>query len=117
MSALTEVLAQIQRNLKDLKTRVDKIEPREMGVASKKNILDMLEVDTDAGTAQPVNGNLDVLGGVTGRTQGAVNVVTIDSNAIVQPGAPAATWPGMLWVDDDAVSAEGLQFGRSWMGF
>jgi len=98
VSALTEVIEQMQDDFKRLKARVDKIEPREIDDASKKNILDMLEVDTDAGTAQPVDGNLDILGGVTGRTQGAVNVVTIDSNAIVQNAEPGTMWSGQIWV-------------------
>jgi len=55
--------------------------------------------------------------GVTGRLSHAVMETTIDSRAVVQPGEPGTTWAGMLWLDDDAVSPEGLQFGRSWMGF
>lgn len=56
-------------------------------------------------------------GGVTGRISHAAMATTIDSNAVVQPGAPGVTWAGMLWLDDDEISPEGLQFGRSWMGF
>jgi len=55
MSDLTELLEQMQKDFKALKTRVDKIEPREIDNASKKNVLDQLDVVTDDGTAEPVD--------------------------------------------------------------
>ena len=62
MSVLTEVLEQMQIDMKNLKARVDKIEPREIDAASKKNVLDQLDVVTDDGTAEPSAGVLNLLG-------------------------------------------------------
>lgn len=78
MSVLTEVIEQMQEDFKNLKARVDKIEPREIDAASKKNILDQLDVVTDDGTAEPSVGVLDVLGGDSIDTAGAGNDVTIN---------------------------------------
>lgn len=78
MSALTEVLEQMQEDFKALKARVDKIEPREIDSASKKNILDQLDIVTDSGTAEPSDGVLDILGGDSIDTAGAANDVTVN---------------------------------------
>lgn len=46
-------------------------------------------------------GELSLLGGVTARVveDAPNNKLTIDSNAIVQDGAPGNTWAGLIWVD------------------
>lgn len=78
MSELTDVLQQIQDDIRNLRIRVDKIEPREIDDTSKKNILDGLDVVTDAGTANPDDGELEIVGGDSIDTAGADNTVTIN---------------------------------------